>query len=158
MIPDINADIIAAESIGGIQLGSDSREVLGLLDKTHNRLSCLEYVVGDFLCTQVTLDHVGLSFVHDEGNRIIGVTCRPPYAGRYRQKFYPGITVGKLRELAGTALVIHGYIIVDKEFGVLFSIPEKYAGKFYDDIDAIEQLPSHMALNEILVRDREWWR
>ncbi len=68
------------------------------------------------------------------------------------------MTVKQICDNSSKQLVIHGMLVIDKEFGAFFDIPESYEGVPCDDIDYVSQLPQNMVLNELHVKDREWWR
>ena len=51
-------------------------------------------------------------------------------------------------------LLIHGFLVPDNNYGVCFNLPHPYD----DDYDYISQLPNDLILEEVYVKDREWWR
>ncbi len=68
------------------------------------------------------------------------------------------MTVSEAVACTGRQIVIHGRLVLDGEFGMGFNIPDTYGGKFYDDVDSVDDLPGEMKLEELHIMNRDWWR
>lgn len=154
----INADILPAESIGGIVLGSELGHVLEALSEVRAKSVDRRFSNFGQEYQEVTVPDYGITVIGDSTGTVIRVSCAKPYEGRYRRRYFPGMSIIQLQEIANKTLVIHGMIVVDNEFGVAFDFPEVFRDECFDDVDFISQLPDEMPVTEIHVLDREWWR
>ena len=66
--------------------------------------------------------------------------------------------VGDIVRVTEHQVLLHGFLIVERQFGMAFSIPEDFRGVPLDDVDRVEELPEEMILEELHVTDPEWWR
>jgi hypothetical protein len=148
--------IIPGASIGGVSLGDNAQEVIRELKEMNLVTSSQPFANVGRKLTEWSIEGWGLSFA-EEGGEIVRISCYPGYEGRYKQ-FFPGISVRQVLAATEKQLFIHGMIIVDAEYGVVFEVPEIYAGECYDDIDTIYDLPDDMTFERIHVMDPEWWR
>src|SRR4051794_20438428 len=119
---DMDADIIPGHSIAGIRLGA---EIVSILDEIQRE---------GIAYTESTLEHFGrkydlitvandrLTIVADDTGRVLRLWCRTGYSGDYNRTFRPGMTVSEVRKKSIKQLVIHGFIVLDGEFGAAFSV------------------------------------
>ena len=155
---NIDAKIEPGISVGGVKIGTSIEEFITSLNhsKTLYTLKTFSNFGMHFL--EITVESYGLRIVGKKDDVIELVSCRKPYRGQFKDRYYLGMTVAELKAVADKLLVIHGYIVLDGEFGVAFDFPEFFEGVPYDDLENIEELPDHMPLNEMVIRNKEWWR
>ena len=152
-----NLEIISGVSIGSIKLGMTLAELWDSI-KTHGLICTHEqYTVGDKEYTYCTIGQGILTATCDESMVVRRVSCRTPYVGLYRNRFRAGMTVGEILSMCKSAMLNHGVLIIDKDFGAGYVVPERHHDQFYDDIDSVKQLPLSMVLDEIQVIDKDWW-
>jgi len=149
--------IIPGVSIGGVCLGKDAQKIVEELKGIGVAISQRPFENLGRSFSEWEIKDWGLSFVQETG-RIIRVSCNPIYEGRYKQSFYPGMSVKQIVSASNKQLLIHGMLVVDGEYGAFFDVPEIYEGKPYDDIDTTSQLPGDMILKQIHVMTHDWWR
>lgn len=155
---NLHADIVPNESIGGIQIGQDANPVLQELEDNGVRFSKSTFLNSEQKFYRISINNGALYLIVNSSGKIVRIWCTDLYKGSYKSVFRPGMTVSEAVERTGKQLVIHGMLILDGEFGMGFSIPDKFEGKFYDDIESVNDLPGHMKLDELHVMHREWWR
>jgi hypothetical protein len=149
--------IIPGQSIGGICVGDDAEEIVGQLEQMGATVTCMAFEnVGQHYFEWQVKDW-GISFVESSSGKIERIACTLGYEGRYKQIFYPGMSVGQVIRASKKQVFIHGMIVVDGEFGAFFDVPEIYDGKQYDDIDTVLQLPDDMILDSLHVMTGNWW-
>ncbi len=155
---NLHADIVPNESIGGIQIGQDANPVLQELEDNGVRFSKSTFLNSEQQFHRISINNGALYLIANSSGKIVRIWCTDLYKGSYKSVLRPGMTVSEAVERTGKQLVIHGMLILDGEFGMGFSIPDKFEGKFYDDIESVNDLPGHMKLDELHVMHREWWR
>ncbi|MEC4717737.1 hypothetical protein RY831_01115 [Noviherbaspirillum sp. CPCC 100848] len=70
-----------------------------------------------------------------------------------RNSIAPGMTIKEIKRHSTRQLVIHGFLIIDDEYGLGFSIANDF-----EDVDYVSQLPDDLILEELHVMSTEWWR
>ena len=150
--------LVTPTSVSGISVGDDIESLTSSL--TEASLPFLESRFENCGITfrKVDVSRHGITAVAGPKGRIVRVSCALPYAGRYRESYFPGMTIGELRSVAKKLLLIHGMIVADDEFRVAFEFPETFDGVGYDDVDYVNELPTHMPVSGIHIQDAEWWR
>lgn len=149
--------IVPGVSIGGVCLGDNAQKIVEELERTGVVVSRKVFENFGRSFSEWEIKGWGLQFV-EEARKIIRVSCSSGYAGRYRQTFYPGMSVRQIVEASDKQLCVHGTVVVDGEFGVFYDVPEIYDGQLFDDVDSIRQLPDEMILERLNVMSRDWWR
>ena len=82
---------------------------------------------------------------------ITAVFCSSPYKGLMYDKYYPGMTVKNFQDLTPSHRFIHGYLMIGKEKGGGFVIPDGY--EYYDYLN---QFPDDFELDKMFVMDSNW--
>jgi len=155
---NFNADIISYKSIGNIEIG---RNVEFYIDELFENFDVKEtqYVITkasekDEIRYSYSLNNDTIKFSTNIDGQIIMVGCNENYRGKYKNKLYAGITMGKLINLTNKQWIRFGTLIVDKDFGIYFILPSPY-----DEIgDYLEDIPLNLILNEIYVGNFDSWR
>lgn len=155
---DLYAEIVSGTSIGGVSLGESIQDTLRNLQaqSADFRETAFENLGGCF--RQIHVAGGVLSIVADGTDRVVRLWCTPGYLGSYRGAFRPGMTIEDICKRSHRQLILHGFLLLDGDFGAGFSIPDRYEGQCFDDVDFIEQLPRTMVLTELHVMEPEWWR
>ncbi len=155
---DLTAPIVSGTSIAGISLGTNIDELITELRNAH--IPFIETTFHTFgrAYRKLTLAEGKVTVVSDDTNHVVRLSCRPGYFGKFKSKFFPGMTVNQVREKSLKQVLIHGMIVVDDDFGAFFDVPEVYECRQFDDVDNIFQLPPEMALSELHVMEPNWWR
>jgi len=143
---DITAEILPGKSIGGLSLGTPLQDVEAALfeiDQYFTEGSFVSYE--SYACTTITVADFGICFTAGESGLISRITCWPPYEGKFKTHFFPGMTVLEILEKARQHRISYnlltGNIVFDDEPNACFDIPDEFEGNYYDDIDHEWQLP-----------------
>jgi hypothetical protein len=151
---NINADIISGKSIADIEIGQSIDSYLPAIYKDNRKVELNVYDNPGIKLHSYRIDDGLITINADENGTILNLSCRYPYKGKYQGKLYPGMTIAQIIAATQKQLLIHGYLVVDGDFGFCFNLPHPYD----DDHDYISQLPGDLILGEVYVKDREWWR
>lgn len=154
----LDADIIPSESLGGIRIGEDIDVVIHHLEEENIPFAHSTFVNLGQSFRRLSISDEAISLVADESGNVVRVWCTESYKGSCKSYLRPGMTVGEVVACTEKQMIIHGVLVVDGEFGAGFNVPDQYEGRFYDDVDSADDLPSDMPLRELHVMDREWWR
>ncbi len=155
---NIDADIVPGESLGGIKIGQDIDAVMRHLEDENVPFAASAFSNSDCSFRRLSIIDGVISLVADESGDILRIWCTGLYRGTYKSAMRPGMTVSEVVACSEKQAIVHGVLVLDGEFGVGFSVPDKYEGKFYDDVDNVNELPGDMKLEELHVMHREWWR
>ncbi|NUF79757.1 hypothetical protein GY065_12700 [Snodgrassella sp. ESL0323] len=155
---DFNADIISYKSLGNIEIG---RNVEFYIDEMYKNfdVKVTQYVITkaqekEEIRYSYSLNNDTIKFSTNIDGQIIMVGCNENYRGKYKNKLYAGITMGKLISLTNKQWITFGTLIVDKDFGMYFILPSPY-----DEIaDYLKDIPLNLILNEIYVGNFDSWR
>ena len=155
---DFNADIISYKSIGNIEIG---RNVEFYIDELYKNFDVKEtqYVVSksvekDEIRYEYSLNNDTVRFSTDIDGQIIVVGCNENYRGKYKNKLYAGITMGKLINLTNKQWIKFGALVIDQDYGMIITLPSPY-----DEIaDYLKDIPLNLILNEIYVGNFDSWR
>ncbi|QDU57507.1 hypothetical protein Pan181_37240 [Aeoliella mucimassa] len=115
------------------------------------------YSTGGQWFSHVIVEGGTIGIIANDLKHIVRLWCSPPYSGKWKGRYLPGMTVGEVVQASQKQLAIHGVLVLDGVLGIGFTIPEQYNGRWYDDIDSVEQLPMDMRLDELNVLEDEWW-
>lgn len=150
---DFKERIIPGCSIGNIRLESNIESYLNDL--------YLNYKVG---CNKVelpsremiihyTLDDI-VTISTDEEGKIFSVSCNSGYSGKANNFLYAGMTFHELKKKTFLQRIFNGYLIINREFGLAFELPQPY-----DEIaDDINDIPDCLHLDVLSVSDFSSWK
>lgn len=151
---NINAEIISGKSIGDIEIGKSIDAYLPSIYQENKKVEVNVYDNPGIKLHSYRIDDGLITINADEGGTILNVSCKSPYKGKYQGKLYPGMSVAQIVAATQKQLLIHGFLVVDNDFGFCFNLPHPYD----DDLDHISELPDDLILDEVYVKDKEWWR
>ena len=153
---DFSADIVSYTSLGNIRLG----ESIDLyLDDIFNRFNVeiKEYSLpepGGETRYAYLIENSTLIVSTTTDDIIVSIGCNENYTGRYRNTFYPGMTMEELVRQSKVLQILNGALIVDNDYGLSFTLPSPY-----DEIaDTLKQIPDDVVLSEIYVCDHSNWK
>lgn len=149
---DLDAEIISGVSIGGIFLGSDFLEELQKIYQEGIAINEQRFSNFEIQYIHYEIDRGAVSVVTFEDGKIKRIWCEKPYRGKYKNKFFPGMTIHEIEQNSSKQTIVHGMLILDTDFGAGFRIPDEY-----EDIDHFKQFPKDMVLEEIHIMEKDWW-
>lgn len=151
---NIHAEIISGKSIADIEIGESIDSYLPAIYQENRKVELNVYDNPGIKLHSYRIDDGLITINADKNGTILNLSCRHPYKGKYQGKLYPGMSIAQIVAASQKQLLIHGYLVVDNDFGFCFNLPHPYD----DDFDFISQLPNDLILGEVYVKDKEWWR
>lgn len=151
---NINAEIVSGRSIGDIEIGKPIDPYLASVYQENRKVELNTYDNPGLKLHSYRIDDGLITINADENGTILNVSCRSPYKGKYKGKLHPGMSVAQVVAATQKQLLIHGFLVVDNDYGFCFNLPSPYD----DDLDHISELPDDLILEEVYVKDKEWWR
>jgi hypothetical protein len=149
---DYNAKIVPGESIGNICL-SESAEKWTAVAYAQGLQVSVNSFSSDF--EEYILDNGVISFVTSKATGLIqNICCSPPFLGTF-QGISVGITVESLLGMELQLTLLHGFLLLNQEFTIGFSLPNEY-DRF--DIDYVSDLPPSLLLDKLYIMQEDWWR
>lgn len=146
-----SADIIPGKSIADICIEDNLSDVLSRVYLKTKQLSINKFSKE---YTQYIVDNGIISFViNNHASRIINISCKKPYNGKYNHIFEPGLTVKEIIKYSTKQMLLHGFLIIDGIYGLGYNLTN-----YYEDCDYIDQLPKNLILEELYVMQNDWWR
>lgn len=148
---NFSAEIKPSVSIGNINLGDSLDKALAQIYSDKYRVKKNNF---SEQLTEYSINKGELSFVsNNHSNKIIMVACGKGYEGKWNDTFRIGMTLEEIINSSSQQMILHGYIIVDAEFGICFSLPNEF-----EEFDSVNELPTDLIFNRILIKEKEWWR
>jgi hypothetical protein len=151
---NINAEIVSGRSLGDIEIGKPVDEYLAAIYQENRKVELNVYDNPGIKLYSYRIDDGLITINTNENGVILNLSCKRPYTGKYKGKLFPGMTVDEIVAATQKQLLIHGFLVVDADYGFCFNLPHPYD----DDLDYISQLPNDLVLEEVCVKDKEWWR
>ena len=155
---DLGADILPGEALGGIPIGEDFDAVAQQLQAMGVPFTESGFSNVGRSFRLMVIDGGTVSAVAEPPGGVSAIWCTESYRGSYRGVLRPGMTVRNVMACTNQQLVIHGFLVLDKHFGMAFNLPEKYDDEYLDDVSSANDLPSEMKLEELHVMPVDWWR
>jgi hypothetical protein len=151
---NIHAEIISGKSIGDIEIGKSIDACLLSVYQENRKVELTVYDNPGIKLHSYSIDDGLIKINADENGTVLNVSCRSPYKGKYKGILHPGMSVAQIVAATQKQLLIHGFLVVDNVFGFCFDLPSPYD----DDVDHVSELPRDLILEEVYVKDKEWWR
>ena len=145
IFPNYNADIISGKSIGGLSIGDSAKDVVSRLNPECTLKSAsFSNPSGKFI--QYELDNGTISFTVGPDGKITALWCKRPYSGRFDKRLKPGMTASEIAKVTSHQMEFGGYLILDKNYKVFFSMPPDF-----DDFDDFDDFPADLIFEELHV-------
>ncbi|MCS3799198.1 hypothetical protein [Niastella sp. OAS944] len=151
---NIHAEIISGKSIGDIEIGKPIDAYLTSIYQENRKVELNTFDHPGLKLHSYKIDDGLITINADENGTILNVSCRSAYEGKYKGVLRPGMSVAQVVAATQKQLLIHGFLVVDNDFGFCFNLPSPYD----DDLDHVSELPDDLVLEEVYVKDKEWWR
>ena len=154
---DFNADIISYKSVGNIEIGRNVEFYIDELYKNFDvkvtQYRVPNYPEEDIIRYAYSLNNDTVKFTTNIDGLIEAVACNEDYKGKYKNKLYAGITMGKLINLTDKQWIKFGALIIDQDFGMSITLPSPS-----DEIaDNLKDIRLNLLLNEIYVGNFDYW-
>lgn len=150
---DITAPIIAGHSLAGITLGTSVEPVLAQAYQQGRKVDLQVFHYATIDLHSYKIDQGVVTVNADAAGTIVSLSCQQPYQGTYQNKLWPGMSITQIIAVSQKQMLLHGSLVVDAEFGVCFDVPYPY-----DEYDYVHELPKDLVLDNLYVKNSNWWR
>lgn len=148
---DFSADIVSGTSIGNIYLREQVGSVIDCLLADGFTVDITDYPEHPVPSTSYSICSGTIRLTSDTAGTIVAMSCNSMYKGKYREVYHPGMTLAEVLSRSSRLHLVAGVLVVDLDFGAGFQLTEDW-----DWVDHVSQLPPHLVLDEMFVRERTW--
>lgn len=150
---DLSLPIKPGVSCGGILIGDNIANYMSNLYQQFADVQVVEYKNTKHPVTSYIINKGVLRINTSEAGDILSIGCSKGYKGLCKGIYGPGITVEHLLKVSSQQNLLHGAIILDRDFGFYFPIPYPH-----DELaDSIQDLPLQLRLDVLHVENVAWW-
>lgn len=150
---NFNAEIISGKSIGGICIGTSIDQVLQEVYLKGYDLEIKEFSNNPIPVKQYSIEGGIIKVISTDDGIVKSISCNSLYTGKYADMFATNMTVGEVIDESVDQIYLHGTLIVNKDFGVGYTISDDF-----DHLDYVHQLPRELVLEEMFVLNKDWWK
>ena len=146
---NLEAPIIPSKSIGSINIGE---KFSSYLDYLHNE--SIQFTREDFNSglSIIIVERGTIEVTTDSEDVILNISCGKKYNGSCKEKYFVGMSISQILSESERQLILHGFLILDRDFGFGFEIPEEF-----ENCDYAENLPEDFVPERIYVFPENQW-
>lgn len=143
----LSAEIVPGQSIGGILIGEN---VLDIIDRlpSDQELICKEFNNFGKNYYLYSINNGIINFTSDKDDVVLAIWCGVGYKGKCDEKYYPGISVGEVKENFRKIEIYHGYLVLDDNYKIYYELPEEF-----DDFNDFNEVDDDVILRCLYVGD-----
>ncbi|CAA0149803.1 hypothetical protein V3A08_11210 [Tenacibaculum maritimum] len=145
--------IVSGKSIAGIHIGNTIDDILSEVYTKGYELDIQDFSNNPVPVIRYIIDKGIIKIVASTKGIVKAIFCSNGYEGRYNDIFYPNMTVDQIIKKSEYQIFLHGTLMVNKDFGVGYNVPEEYS-----HLDYVDQLPKDLLLTEMFVMKEDWWK
>ncbi len=146
---NLEAPIIPNKSIGGISIGDDFKSYLDYLQSESINFQIRSFDNGLAI---ISIDNGTIQVTISGEGIVLNLACRKKYMGLCKGLYFPGMNISEILAQSEKQLIIHGFLIIDRDFGFGFEIPREF-----EDCDYAENLPKDFIPERLYVFPEDQW-